>query len=161
MSDAAGANKTPDWPVMFVMREIFHGQKNGGVFLDDGSDALLGLLDKLSASEASATEAGASVEAHARHVSFSLQAYSMALTQLEPRYIERDWPEWRNTQVTEPEWRETRAGLKQNLASLLEALRETRGGDAPQLALALGALAHMAFHLGAIQVKYDLLKEKG
>lgn len=142
----------------FAMEEVFLGHEIDAIFLDDKATALLGMLEQLTAAEASYAVCGSSVVSHVRHVLFSVSAYRDAIRQDDPDFIANGWPEWDETEVTHEEWQGMMAELPLRIAAFLKFLQvRTEAGDRRYLS-ALGALGHMAFHLGAIQVKYDMLK---
>lgn len=72
--------------------------------------------------------------------------------------ISEEWPEWENFKVNAEEWIQLRNELRKNAASLLGMLKQKSDYAGRERDFALGSLAHTAFHLGVIQVKYDLLK---
>lgn len=144
--------------LVLVLEEVFTGRQREATFLDDGDAALLDMLAGLTAAEASREVGGENIVAHARHVLFSLTAYFKAIEQNAPSHIAENWPAWDSSAASPAEWKSIIEDLGLRLNALL-ALLDTRQ-NSPERAylLALGALAHMAFHLGAIQVKYELLK---
>jgi hypothetical protein len=142
----------------FVMEEVFVGHQRGATFLDDGDAALLDMLKRLTASEATSPICGESIAAHARHVLFSIGAYLNAVEQNEPSFIAENWPKWDSSKVNPDEWRAIIADMESQIKALLFSITMGKGTPGGAYLLALGALAHMSFHLGAIQVKYDVLK---
>lgn len=143
----------------FVLEEVFNGHKTDAVFLDDASLGILDMLEGLTPEEASAPVAGASVAAHARHVSHSLMAYLLAVKEEDPRHISDNWPEWTELAADAEEWRCIRRNLNERYAGLRDCFAAAeKDFKGERLRFALGGLAHMAFHLGIIQVKYDVLK---
>ena len=143
----------------FVMEEIFSGHLQGCTFLDDGDPAVIGLLKSTGAQEASRRAAGSSLAAQARHLLFSIDAYTQAIRTGEESHIAENWPEWDDSAVSDEEWRAMLELLESKAGRFVNSLR-SRSGEEPSR-LALGALAHMAFHLGVIMTKYDLLKQEG
>lgn len=144
--------------LMFVLWEALAGHSQNATFLDDEALGIVGILDELSAEEASSKVAGYSVATHARHLLHSFLAYTQAISCDEPDAISEKWPEWENLKVNAEEWLQLRNELRKNAASLLGMLKQKSDYAGRERDFALGSLAHTAFHLGVIQVKYDLLK---
>ena len=144
--------------ILGVVRECFDGAKDRGAFLDPGQGGLLTLLEGLSARQASTPIAGASIATHAMHLAFSLDAFTDWIEGVRER--EYDWDSsWSVSTVTEREWRT----LCRRMADQAEKLREAIGRKAPVNTEAAwgaaGALAHTAYHLGAVRVKADALSK--
>jgi hypothetical protein len=145
--------------LVYVMEEIFTGHQNDAVVFDAEDVSLLAILHDLTPEEASRPAAGYCIAAHAYHVSFSIEAYKKALQTSDPSYISDNWPQWEGLTVSEREWREIREQIEVQVADFLQILEKIDGsGNSRHLRFALGGLAHMAFHLGAMRVKYDVLK---
>lgn len=144
----------------FVVEEVFMGHAHDATFLDDGDIALLGMLERLSAEEASRMVCGGNVASHARHVLFSVTAYHNAMKHGAPSFIADNWPEWNPCATNPEEWNTIRAELAFQVKDLLTLVKAQTDSAGQSYLLGLGALAHMAFHLGAIQSKYDVLKAK-
>lgn len=142
----------------FVIEEIFMGHAHDATFLDDGDIALLGMLESLSPDEASRMVCGGNVASHARHVLFSVTAYHNAMKHGEPSFIADNWPEWNRGATSPEEWNAIRAELAFKVKDLLALVKAQAYAAGQSYLLGLGALAHMAFHLGAIQGKYGVLK---
>jgi hypothetical protein len=144
--------------LIYVMEEIFTAHQDGTVVFDSDDIPLLAIVYDLTPEEASRPVAGHCIAAHAHHVAFSIEAYKKALQTSDPGYISDHWPEWENLVVSEREWREMGEQLEVQVADFLQILETIKAGGSQDLRFALGALAHMAFHLGAMRVKYDLIK---
>jgi hypothetical protein len=151
-----GANLAPA-ALVSVLRECFHGAGEAGAFLDPGQGGLLALLASLSAAEASAPVAGASVARHALHVAFSLDVFAEWIGGL--RDVEYDWAQsWARGEVDQGQWLALRERLALGLAALEAAVARHAARDAQAAWGAAGALAHTAYHLGMIQLKVDELR---
>lgn len=142
--------------VLGVIGECFDGAQDRGAFLNPGEGGLLALLGGLSAGQASTPVAGASVATHALHLSFSLNAFTDWIIGIRDKTY--DWESsWSKNTVDEQEW----SALLDHLAGQAETLGKAIVRHAPvdtEAAWgAAGVLAHTAFHLGAIQVKADVL----
>jgi hypothetical protein len=141
----------------FAMQEIFFGHVHDAIFLDAEDLALVDMLENVTAGEASQPVAGTScVAAQAKHIIFSIRAYINAVKAGDALYITDNWPEWDETPVQHDEWETLKKQLRLQVDSLLRFLKAQKGDDVS--VLAMGALAHMAFHLGSMQTKYAVLK---
>ena len=139
--------------VLGVLSEAFEGPRESwSYFTDTGRDGgLFGTLEKLDAETVSRTLGRTSIAAHVNHVIFGLHASA--------RWIEGDrtthrWDEsWTVSTVDEQEWRHARERLR----TAYQDMRRTIGLYAMEseeaMAGAVGALAHVAYHLGAIRQK--------
>jgi hypothetical protein len=120
--------------------------------LNRGDSGLLASLDKLTAADASAAvPGGASVAAHVDHVRYGLSLMNRWSAGENP-FTDADWTtSWRRTSVSDGQWQELRAGLRDEAHRWLNALRTPR--DVTQLELngIVGSVAHLAYHLGAIR----------
>jgi hypothetical protein len=140
-----------------VLQEAFDGPQRWSYFTDHGSEAgLLGTLAKLTAADASRPVGGTSVAAHAHHVAFGLAA---SAAWVRGDHGRRDWAEsWRVSTVDHAAW----AGLQQQLRDGYGDLRlaiEAHAADGLEATGgAVGAVAHVAYHLGAIRQKAAALR---
>jgi len=136
-----------------LLAELVEGaSKEGGYMLNPGDEGLLRSLDKLSAVQASApTPTGSSIAAHVDHVRYGLSLMNQ-WSQGENPFESADWSaSWRNTSVTEPEWRQRIAELRAETARWLGVVRTPREVDEIELNGMIGSIAHLAYHLGAIR----------
>jgi hypothetical protein len=140
-----------------VLREALEGPSDPGwsYFADHGG-GLLATLEPLSAAEASRLVGGASIAAHAHHVSFGLEASAAWIT---GDRASRDWAQsWTVTSVTDAGWRELRDQLRARYAVLRGAVERHAGASAEAIGGAAGAVAHVAYHLGEIRQKRAVLE---
>ncbi|WP_207263618.1 hypothetical protein [Desulfovibrio sp. Huiquan2017] len=143
-----------------VIGECFDGAREHGAFLNPDEGGLLALLGGLSARQASTPVAGDSVATHALHLSFSLDVFTDWISGVRDKTY--DWEKsWSQNSVDEQEWR----ALLDHMAAQAKTLGKAIGNRAPvdpdAAWGAFGALAHTAFHLGAVQVKVDVLRNNG
>lgn len=139
--------------ILDVLGEAFEGPKERwSYFTDTRSDAgLFGTLGKLAAADASRTRGKTSIAAHVNHVIFGLDASA--------RWIEGDrtthnWKEsWATSSVNDEEWarmldklRVSYRDMRRDIELYASSSKESMGG-------VIGALAHVAYHLGAIRQK--------
>jgi hypothetical protein len=145
--------------LLAVLRETLEGPaESWSYFTDSRPDAaLLGALASLSAADASRSVAGTTIAAHAHHVAFGM---ADATRWIEGDHVVQDWAEsWRVSTVDEPAWARLQQRLRDEYARLREAIASRAASSEPAFASALGAIAHLAYHLGAIQQKRAALRE--
>ena len=137
-----------------VLAEAYEGPQDprGTWFVNNAADAgFFPTLDALSAEDASRPpHAGRStVAAHAGHLRFSLEVSRRWVTGDRGPF---DWGQsWAVREVDDAAWAELRAGIRQEYASFRRALDEAGELDFLAFAGVLGALAHAAYHLGAVK----------
>jgi hypothetical protein len=144
--------------LLAVLRETLEGPaESWSYFIDARPDAaLFGALAGLSAADASQPWAGTTIAAHAHHVAFGM---ADATRWIEGDHTLQDWAEsWRVSSVSEPEWARLQARLRDEYARLRDAIASRGTSSEPALAGALGAIAHLVYHLGAIQQKRAALR---
>ncbi len=143
--------------LLIVLREGYEGPGEDGAFFLGGPDAgLKTTLARLTPEEASRPWGANSVAAHARHIQFSLAASAAWISGDREA---RDWNEsWNVSAVGADEW----SALQRQLGADYEDLRQaiaTHGSKDPEtLAGAVGAIAHVAYHVGAIHQKLTAAK---
>jgi hypothetical protein len=145
--------------LLAVLRETLEGPAEGwSYFTDSRPDAaLFGALATLSAAEASRPVAGTTIAAHAHHVAFGM---ADATRCIEGDQTPQDWAEsWRITTVDEQAWRLLQERLRSEYARLRNAMASRGVSSEDALASAIGAIAHLAYHLGAIQQKRAALRD--
>jgi hypothetical protein len=133
--------------------ELVNGiPESNGYILNRGDGGMLLSLDKLSASAASATNAGgASIAAHVRHLSYALSLMNRWADGGNP-FQGADWAAaWKKTSVDAGEWKELRDALRRECAAWQQNLGSPRDVDGVELQGVLGSVAHIAYHLGAIR----------
>ena len=136
-----------------LLRETFEGPSGPSTYFidNDPKAGFFATLDGLSAENASRPfgRGGASIAGHAFHVGFHLETSSAWLRgDREPR----DWTRsWRVTAVDEPAWADLRSNLRRRFEDLVRAVETDPLADGERLATTIGAIAHAAYHLGAIR----------
>lgn len=132
-----------------ALDEGFDGPVNNACYLDTGA-GLNDALAKLNAEEASQNWGGNSVAAHAHHVLFGLDAFAKAISGAGSS----DWNEsWRVKEVDDTSWAKLRADLDAGRARLRTAIESHANAGEGQMAGAVAAVAHVAYHVGAIRQK--------
>lgn len=127
-------------------------------FTDNKPDAgYLGLLENLSATDASRPIGGTSIVSHVHHVIFSLLESG---AWIRGDHSHRDWNEsWRVNSVTDEEWSKMLEYVRTSFLALRTAIKDNGAKDIMTIGGTVGVLAHMAFHLGAIRQKVTLLRQ--
>ncbi|WP_229784648.1 DinB family protein [Deinococcus radiotolerans] len=146
--------------ILGILREaVLGGQPGQGTaFLDgtkadgSGNHGLLATLDALSAAQASQDVLGSTVAAHAAHTAYHLEV----IVRWE-RDGDRGPFDWKGsfepTHVDDPAWAAVRARLRAAYEDLVAFARtwEGRPVDGDVTEGLSGAVAHVAYHLGAIR----------
>lgn len=158
MSDAAPPSPAPPIEVvrrqlLALLREGIEGpQESWSYFTDHGPGAgLLGTLEEWNAAEASrsGTDGRASVAAHVHHTAFGMEA-SSAFVQGDRS--PRDWKSsWTRPSVDAAGWEATKEELRERYAELSRTFQEADLSTDEAFGGALAAVAHLAYHLGAIR----------
>lgn len=133
--------------------ELMHGVSGkGGFMLNVGDRGLLRSLERLSASDASATtRSGSSIAAHVAHLAYGLSLLNRWSLGENP-FTDADWAaSWKKVAVTESEWEALRIQLRDEAAKWLVVLRTPREVADIELSGMIGSIAHLAYHLGAIR----------
>ena len=139
--------------LLSALREGFEGPSpKVTFFLDSGPDSgLRNTLAGLSAAEASRPIGGNSVAAHAHHILFSFDAFAAYIS---GDRASRDWNEsWRVSEVDEASWAKLQDDLVRGYESLRQTIKTHADASDESLGGSVAALAHLAYHLGAIRQK--------
>ncbi len=141
--------------LLAVLREGFEGPAHGwSYFTGDGREAgMFGTIERLSAEEAARPSGpgGSTVAAHVHHMVFALAASS---AWMRGDRTPRDWREsWRVTTVDEEEWTRLQAELRRGYEELARTIETADLSSEEAFGGAVGAIAHAAYHLGAIRQK--------
>jgi hypothetical protein len=137
--------------LLAVLKEGYEGLSEGGWFLDGPDAGLRNTLARLSPEEASRPWGGNSIAAHARHIRFSLGASAAWIS---GDRASRDWNEsWNVSTVGPEEWSALQRDLGAGYDELRTAIASHAAKDPETLAGAVGAIAHVVYHVGAIRQK--------
>ncbi|HEY5483742.1 MAG TPA: hypothetical protein VIK31_08020 [Propionibacteriaceae bacterium] len=142
-----------------VLDEAVHGASGSATFfVDNRPDAgLFGCLADVSAAEASRAVAGTSVAAHVHHVAFAMDASAGWMA---GDRTPRDWDSsWNTTTVDDESWLLLVERLHDGYGNLRAAIGSGAVDDAETFGEAVGAIAHIAYHLGSIWQKLALLRK--
>ncbi|MGH9399562.1 MAG: hypothetical protein ACRD00_04280 [Thermoanaerobaculia bacterium] len=139
--------------VVAVLAEALDGPKQSwSYFTDQGAEAgLFGTLARLSAADASRVWGGTTIAAHAHHIQFGLAASAAWIA---GDRTSRDWQEsWSVSTVDDAAWKRLREQLRGAYDDLRRAIESHASSGVEAMGGAVGAVAHAAYHLGAIRQK--------
>jgi hypothetical protein len=145
--------------LLAVLAEAFEGpQQKWSYFTDQGAESgLFGTLVALNATTASRVWGGTTIAAHVHHAAFGLAA---SASWIAGDRSSRDWQEsWRVITVTDAEWRSLQGRLRDNYDRLRKAIASHASANEESIGGAIGAVAHAAYHLGAIRQKAALSRK--
>jgi hypothetical protein len=127
-------------------------QENGAYVLNRGDAGLLRSLEKLDAAAAGRLNAtGSSIAAHVDHVRYGLSLLNRWAAGEHP-WADADWTaSWRKTVVSDTEWEQLVAALRNEASAWTHMLATPRDVDETELSGMVGSIAHLAYHLGAIR----------
>lgn len=128
----------------------------------DPSVGLLATLGSLSGVQASARPipGESSIAGHANHLHFSLGLLNRWASGENP-FEGADWKgSWKTQEVTEVEWKSLIDGLGQQAHAWIKAMDPEKDWDAISLTGAVGNVAHLAYHLGAIRNMLEMAKRE-
>ncbi len=136
-----------------MLVEAFEGPPGPWTYFTEASPGtgLFATISGLSAVQAS--ERGGpgrtTIAGHVHHVSSSLV---LSTRGLRGESTSRDrWRSWTVTTVDEAGWADLQARLRREYQSLVVAVETHARWDEDSLGVAIGAIAHTAYHLGAIR----------
>lgn len=134
----------------YILREAFEGSPEGhpSAFLDRGI-GIFGTLNALNAEAASKDFHGTTVAAQTEHTKFYLDR----LCELINGRTERvNWEDsWLIETVNEDEWDALRATMKHSYENTLRCVADVTDWEPRRIGMAIGMVAHTAYHLGAIR----------
>lgn len=134
----------------YLLRETFEGSPEGqpSAYLDRGV-GVFATLEALSAEAASKEFHGTTVAAQTEHAKFYLDRLGEYINgRTEPV----NWEDsWLIETVNDTEWDALRASVRKAYENSLRCLAEERTWTEMQIGMAMGMIAHSAYHLGAIR----------
>jgi hypothetical protein len=142
-----------------LLSELVHGVPAPRVesyMLNLGDEGLLGSLSHVSAMAASkAVHGGGTIAAHADHLRYGLSLLNRWAAGERDPWKQADWTaSWRRATVDDDAWRALRADLAREAdawIAALGAIDTRRDLTDHQITWAIGSIAHLAYHLGAIR----------
>jgi len=134
--------------------ELVNGQSGSGAYvLNSGDTGLLRSLDTISSADASrSVNGGATLAAHAQHVSYGLSLMNRWANEGGNPFADARWDEaWKISAVGDTEWNAIRNGLRKESADWQHVLKTPREVTDVELSGMVASVAHLAYHLGAIR----------
>lgn len=139
--------------LLAVLREALEGPpQRWSYFTDNSPDAgVFGTLAPLGAADASRPVAGTSVAAHVHHVAWAMEATSAWIRGDRSR---RNWKEsWSVSAVDDAAWKRLLEELRRRYEELQQTIQAHALDGEEAFGGTVGAIAHVAYHLGAIRQK--------
>src|SRR4051794_27588814 len=136
-----------------LLRETFEGAQGSSTYYLDNAPGrgFLGTIEALDSEQASRpiSKSGATIAGHVYHAGFHLD---MTTAWIHGDRADRDWTEsWVVKKVDDAEWRRLRDGLRRQFDQLARAIETEPSAIGESLPTTIGAIAHAAYHLGAIR----------
>lgn len=136
--------------VAYLLRETFEGSPEGqpSAYLDRGI-GFFTTLDKLSAADVSREFAGTTIAAQTEHAKFYLDRLCEFIGGRTERV---NWEDsWLIETVNDAEWDALRQTVRRSYENLLRCLAAVEDWTEDRTGMAIGMVAHTAYHLGAIR----------
>lgn len=136
--------------VAYLLRETFEGSPEGqpSAYLDRGV-GFFNTLDQLSAEQVSREVSGTTIAAQTEHAKFYLDRLCEFISGRTERV---NWEDsWLIETVNDSEWDALRATVRRSYEGVLKCLASTTDWDARKTGMAMGLIAHSAYHLGSIR----------
>lgn len=136
--------------LLYLLRETFEGSPEGqpSAYLDR-KIGVFPTLEKLSARQVSQEVNNISIAAHTEHFKFYLDRLCEFIN---GRTEKVNWEQsWLIDEVNDEEWNHLREGVKKSYEDVLRCLADVQDWGEEKSGMALGILAHTAYHLGAIR----------
>jgi len=136
--------------VAYLLRETFAGSPEGqpSAYLDRGVGLFI-TLEALSAEAASREFHGTTIAAQTEHAKFYLDRICEFVN---GRTEAVNWEDsWLIETVSDAEWDALRGSVRKAYENTLKCLAEERLWTELQIGMAIGMIAHTAYHLGAIR----------
>lgn len=134
----------------YLMREAFEGSPEGqpSAFLDRGV-GIFSTLASLRSDEASRYVHGTTAAAHTEHAKFYLDRLCEFMN---GRTEQVNWEvSWLIETVSDEEWQALQTAVRTSYENALRCLASIEIWDDVRLGMAMGMIAHTAYHLGAIR----------
>jgi len=143
------------------LEETFPSRDKGGNYYLDGRTGWFPSLEGLSAADASLAivPGGTTIASHVFHAVFYLDVVSAGLKGGEPGKV--DWSRsWVVKAVSADEWDELRRHLRDAYEEVVTLLEGAEEWGEEHVDVALAALAHSAYHLGAVRQFLTVLRAR-
>lgn len=136
--------------VAYLLLETYEGspEGQGSAYLDRGI-GFFKTLSELSAAAASSEFGGTTIAAQTEHAKFYLDRLCEFIN---GRKDAVNWEDsWLIETVDDAEWDALRNSVRTSYESCMRCIAEKREWNEMQLGMAMGMIAHSAYHLGAIR----------
>lgn len=136
--------------VAYLLRETFEGSPEGqaSAYLDRGV-GIFNTLDGISADDASKEVTSMTIAAQTEHAKFYLDRLCEFIGGRTERV---NWEDsWLIETVTDSEWDALRASVRASYENSLRCLAGIDDWTKERIGMAMGLVAHTAYHLGAIR----------
>src|SRR5688572_12294372 len=136
--------------VAYLLRETFEGSPEGqpSAYLDRGT-GFFSTLGGLSAADVSKEFQGTTIAAQTEHAKFYLDRLCEFINGRTERV---NWEDsWLIETVNDTEWDALRTTVKASYENTLRCLASVEDWSEDQTGMAIGMVAHTAYHLGAIR----------
>jgi hypothetical protein len=143
-------NKSFVESIAYLLHETFEGSPEGqpSAYLDRGV-GLFKTLDELSSEQASRDIADMTIAAQTEHAKFYLDRLCEFIS---GRTEKVNWEDsWLIETVNEEEWNALRSSVRKAYESALKCIATIDEWDVRKTGMAIGLIAHTAYHLGAIR----------
>jgi len=134
----------------YLFHETFEGspEGKGSAYLDRGI-GIFNTLENLTAEQVSREINGTTVAAQTEHAKFYLDRLCEFIHGRTERV---NWEDsWLIEDVNEQEWNALRAGVRKSYENALRCFADNQNWSEEAVGMAIGMLAHTAYHLGAIR----------
>lgn len=134
----------------FLLHETFEGSPEGqpSAFLDRGV-GFLNTLSDLSAEQVSRDFSGTTIAAQTEHAKFYLDRLCEFIGGRSERV---NWEDsWLIETVNDSEWDALRSTVRRSYENAVKCVAGTSEWDARKVGMAMGLIAHSAYHLGAVR----------
>ena len=136
--------------VAYLLRETFEGSPEGkpSAYLDRGI-GVFPTLDSLSAAEVSTHIGNTTIAAQTEHAKFYLDRLCEFIT---GETAKVNWEDsWLIETVNDTEWEALRSTVRKSYENAIRCLASVSDWNETQVGMAIGLIAHTAYHLGAIR----------
>ena len=136
--------------VAYLLLETFEGspEGQGSAYLDRGM-GFFSTVAALSADQVSREISGTTVVAHVEHAKFYLDRLCEFIG---GRTEKVNWEDsWLIEEVSDDEWAALKQTVRTSYENAVRCVASTEGWDETKVGMAIGLVAHTAYHLGAIR----------
>lgn len=152
-ADSANLQRLLHESVLGLFRELVDGPADAAFMINPGDPGLIRSLGRLTAAEASARPGGrSSVAAHLQHVTYGLELLNKWAGGDENVFATATYAKiWERQRVGDDEWRAVLNEFERQVRAWMQAVEHREKWDSASLSAAIGSLAHLAYHLGAMR----------